>query len=100
MENMYKNELQKIYLQNRKNYSKIMKYYTYNNLAGCVKQWINRNKQKVGIYNSVQQGIDSDYKWCVVCEKHGTFLSCGTLNLAFQTATNTKNFCEECREHE
>lgn len=74
-----------------------MKYYAYNNLVGCVKQWTNRNNQKVGIYNAEQQGIDADYKWCVVCEKHGTFLACPTLQLAFNTAIDTTIFCDECR---
>ncbi len=75
--------------------------YGNNGLAGCVQQRINRaTKTLVGVYASDEAGMESDPElpWAVICEVHHTIVCTETLAAARSTATDPRNFCDECRE--
>lgn len=75
--------------------------YSTNNLGGCVQQRKCRaTKMLVGIYSSYEAGMESDPElpWSVVCETHGAIVCTETLYAAQRTATDTTNFCDECRD--
>jgi len=70
--------------------------------AGCVKlSRCRRGKGTlVGVYRSVEAGIDADpaCPWSVVCEDHGTLVGVRTRREAEESATDTRLFCDGCRD--
>jgi hypothetical protein len=74
-----------------------MKKYSFNSLAGCVKQSKNRKTgYLVGLYNSEQAGID-EFGWTNICEKHHTCIIHYTLREANYYFSRPEDWCEECR---
>jgi hypothetical protein len=53
-----------------------------------------------GVYRSAEAGMETDheYPWSVVCEAHHTLVSTETRAAADSTATDTRNFCDDCRD--
>lgn len=47
------------------------------------------------IHLAKEAGVDSYYKWIVICERHNNFVGVPTKSMARQVHTN--EFCEECR---
>lgn len=70
--------------------------------AGCIRLSYCRNRSGplVGIYRNAESGMESDPEtpYSVVCEEHNTLVSVETLRIAGNTATDTCNFCDDCRE--
>lgn len=78
------------------NPQRMKKDHCAHGLAGCVQ--IKKNRKtgaRIGVYDSVAQGIDSEFPWACVCEDHGTCVCCETLVQAKRTAA-FPDWCEEC----
>ena len=73
--------------------------HNVNGLAGCVARGKCRSTgTRTAIYIAAEQGIDADGKYVVICEDHGTLLSCYTLAQARSFKPHPMEFCDECRE--
>lgn len=51
-----------------------------------------------GLFEASEGGADGDGRYAVICEPHGTLVIVSTLDLAREVATDTLNFCDDCRE--
>lgn len=78
---------------------RVKKIYRFNKLAGCVKQWKNRKGKRVGVYPSIQSGMD-DWGWMTVCEEHDTCVTSYTLKDALGLGADHTMFCEHCQKDE
>jgi hypothetical protein len=79
-----------------------MKKYEFNGLAGCVVQSRARTTRTiVGVYNSVQSGMENDpsIPWLTVCEEHGEVVGHCTLAIAREWASAPDTWCEDCQEN-
>jgi len=80
---------------------KTKKYYSFNNLAGCVVQSKSRKtKVLVGLYEGTQSGLASDMPWLIVCEEHSSCVGHYSLNAAKQAMSDTTIWCEKCQENQ
>ena len=74
------------------------KQHNFGGFAGCVQ--IRKNRQsgtRIGVYDSIAQGIDGDYPWACVCEEHHTCCCFDTLASAISHAV-APDWCEECQK--
>ena len=51
-----------------------------------------------GLFEASEGGADGDGRYAVICEAHGTLVIVSTLDLGREVATDTRNFCDDCRE--
>lgn len=67
--------------------------------AGCVAMRFSTRGALVGVYKSVEAGLESDpaTPWSVVCEEHHTLVCVESRRAADSTARDTTNFCDDCR---
>jgi NADH:ubiquinone oxidoreductase subunit F (NADH-binding) len=70
--------------------------------AGCVRLSYCRRGTgpMIGVYKSDEAGMESDPEtpWSVVCEEHNTIVCTFTRAEAMSTASDSRNFCDDCRE--
>jgi len=68
--------------------------------AGCVSLSYSRRTGALrGVYRAADQDLDTDSgKWATICEDHGTICQHGSQAAA--RATDTDDFCDECRERQ
>ena len=75
-----------------------MKEYEYNGLKGCVFQRkCRKTRSIVGVYNAKQCGIEAEYEWITVCEKHGVNVSSEKRADAISLMVDPMEWCTECR---
>lgn len=70
--------------------------------AGCISlRFCRRGAGPLtGVYRNAEAGLESDpdLPWSVVCEKHHTLICTTSRAMAESTSTDTRNFCDDCRE--
>lgn len=72
------------------------------NRPGCVELRQTRQGVQVGLYRSLEAGIetDPDYPWSTVCEPHGGVVCHETRELAEAALSHPDQWCPVCQGHE
>ena len=68
--------------------------------SGCLKLRTTRKGVRVGLYRSLEAGMESDpdHPYSTVCEEHNTLVCHETRRSAEQCLSHPEMWCEECRQ--
>ena len=68
--------------------------------AGCVLLRTTRSGRTVGLYRSVEAGIetDPDHRWSTVCEVHGGVVCHATRRNAELSLSHPEEWCPDCQD--
>ncbi len=73
-----------------------MKSYSLHGIAGLVARSKPRGLGVTrSVYSAAEAGIDSDEPWVVVCEDHGSMVTCSSLAMARRSVGDTE-WCGDC----
>ena len=67
--------------------------------AGCLALRTTRQGVRVGLYRSLEAGLESDpsVPYTTVCETHGTLVCHETRRAAEQSLSHPESWCDQCR---